>query len=140
MRIDVQLLNTGATENDFQVKSSITIHQGETTDLLFRFIDKDQDDLRYIPASGATVLTEIARFPDTFGTISNIREEVDFSIRRAATQPFAGDASIWKLPLTATDTDTMMSSNIRVTLTEGAVVSKALVIQAIIVIPKEGQP
>jgi len=140
MRIGVQLLNTGASENSFQVKSFITIHQGETTDLFIRFIDEDQDKLRYVPASGATTLIEIARFPDVFGTISNIREEVDFSIRRNATQPFANDGSIWMIPLTATDTNSMISSNIRVTLTETSTISKALVYQAIKVIPKEGQP
>ena len=90
-------------------------------------LSKHQNNLRYIPATGATVLAEIARFPDTFGTISNIREIVDFSIRRAATQPFAGDSSVWSLPLTSTDTNSMMSSNVRITLTEGSVISKSLI-------------
>lgn len=138
MRIDVKILNSGATLNSFERAPFVEIHQGETLSIFFQFIDKDQDDLRFVPASGAVVLAEIARFADTFGTISNQREIVDFSIRRNATQPFAGDASIWELALTSTDTDAIMSSNMRFTLTEGSVVTKSLVPQAIKVIPKEG--
>ncbi len=140
MRINARLLNSGATANSFEVKTFVTIHQGETTTLFFQFFDEDQDGLRYLPASGATTLVEIARFPEPFGTISNTREILDRSIRRAATQPFSGDGSVWSMPLTAVDTVTMMSSNIRITLTEGAVISKAFLAQAIKIIPQEGQP
>lgn len=140
MRINVQMLDLGATVNDFEVKSFVEIHQGETIDLFFQFIDKDKNNLRFIPASGATVLAEIARFPDVFATISNQRVEADFSIRRTAAQPFATDGSIWSIPITAAETDEMMSSNIRFTLTEGSNITKSLISQAIKVIPKEGAP
>jgi hypothetical protein len=140
MRIGAQLLNTGATENNFQIKSFVTIYQGETLDLLAQFVDEDQNGLRYVPDAGATVLFEIARYPDVFGTISNIRETVDYSIRRAAVEAFPGDRSVWKIPLTSTDTAHIMSSNLRITLTEGTDVSIALIQQAIKVIPSEGQP
>lgn len=139
MRIEAKILEFGATENDFKRVSQVTFSQDETIDLFFQFVDKDKDGLRYIPASSATVLVEIARFPEVFGTISNVREVKDFSVRQAAVEAFSGDRSVWKTPLTAIQTAEMMSSNVRITLTEGSEVKISLVQQALIVIPSEGQ-
>jgi hypothetical protein len=137
MRLGIQLLNIGATLNSFQQKSVVEIAQGETVDLMFQLVDKDQG-LRYIPASGSTVYVEIARFPEAISQITNQRLTVDYSVRRNATSAFpSDDKSIWKLPLTAVDTGNMMSSNIRVTVTEGTKISIALLPQAIKIIPKE---
>lgn len=138
MRLDVQLLNTGATLNSFSVLPTIEIFQGETVDLFFRIVDKDQKGLRYIPASGATLNVEIARFPEVFGTLSNQREIKDFSIRRAAVNPFADDRSIWKLPIAASETANMASGNVRLTLTEGSKISIVVFSQAIKVNRAEG--
>lgn len=130
MRFSVQLLNIGATVNSFVKKSFIEIAQGETVNVMFQLIDKDQG-LRYMPATGATVYVELARFPEYFPTNTNQRTTSDFSIRRFATQPFAADSSIWMLPLVAADTINMMSTNMRFTLTEGTKVSIFLLPQAI---------
>jgi hypothetical protein len=136
VRLGIQLINFGATVNSFTYKSTVEIAQGETVDLLFQLVDKDQS-LRYVPATGATVFVEIARFPEYFPTSSNQRETKDFSIRRYAAQAFAQDASIWKLPLTDQDTLEMMSTNIRVTVVEGAKKSIALLAQGIKIVRHE---
>lgn len=127
--------------NSFKEANFIEINQGETIDFYFQLIDKDKDGLRYIPAAGATVYVEIPRFPDNFGTITNDRLTVDYSVRRNAVEAFpSDDRSLWKLVLIADDTQNMMSSDIRVTLTEGSKISKTLFIQGIKVIPREGAP
>ena len=137
MKLGVKLLNRGATVNSFSYEDTVTLYQGESLNLYFQLFDADQD-LRYLAETGATVYVEIARYADYYGTISNIRETQDWSVRRYATQPFSGDLSVWYLPLTTTDTTNMMSSNIRFTLTETSAVSKFLLKQALEVIPKEG--
>jgi hypothetical protein len=139
MRFAIQIIKVNSV-NSYKKANFLEINQGETADLYFQLIDKDQDGLRYLPASGATCYVEIPRFPEYMPTISNVRQEVDYSIRRNAVQPFAGDGSIWMMPLTAGDTENIMSSDIRVTLTEGSKVSKTLFIQALKVVPKEGAP
>ena len=137
MRLGIQLLNIGATLNDFDKKSFVEFAQGETVDLIFQLVNLDKAGLRYIPASGCTVFVEIPRFPEYFGTISNQRTTSDFSVRRNAVQAFPDDRSIWKLSLTANDTANMMSSNMRVTVTEGAKVSIGLLSQALKVFRSE---
>lgn len=127
--------------NSYKKANFIEIDQGETMDFYFQLQDKDQEGLRYVPASGAVVYVEIPRFPDYLPTLSNTRTEVDYSIRRNAVQAFPGqDASIWRLPLTAADTAQIMSSDIRVTLTEGSKISKTVFPQALKVVTSEEVP
>ncbi len=138
MRLGIQLLNIGATLNDYDKKSFIEFAQGETVDVIFQLVNLDNAGLRYMPAAGCTVFVEIPRYPEYFGTISNQRTTSDYSVRRMATQAFADDRSIWKLSLSALDTSNMMSSNMRVTVTEGGKISIALLPQALKVIRSEG--
>lgn len=137
MRLGVQMLDSFAQLNSFQKKETVELAQGETVDLYFQLIDKDQSGLRYVPAAGATVFVEIPRFSEVFPTMLNQRSTMDFSVRRFASQAFSLDSSIWKLSLAATDTANMMSSNIRVTVTEGSVVKIALLPQALKVFRSE---
>lgn len=137
MRLSIQLLDTGTTLNRFTPKTQVTIAQGETIDLFFQFVDLDQK-IRYVPATGATVLVEIPRFPEAFATASNVRTVSDFSVRRNASAAFpTDDRSIWKLSLTTAETAQMMSTNLRVTVTEGLKVSIALLSMAIVVYRSE---
>ena len=137
MRLGIQLLNTDATLNDFDKKSFIEFAQGETVDIVFQLVNLDKSGTRYIPASGCSVFVEIPRYPEYFGTISNQRTMADYSIRRYASQAFADDRSIWKLSLTSIDTSNMMSSNIRVTVTEASKKSIGILQQALKVFRSE---
>lgn len=137
MRLGIQLLDSSATLNRFKVVSVLTINQGETFDVFFQLVDQEQS-IRYVPAVGATCLVEVPRLAEAFGTLSNQRVNSDFSIRRGASNPFPDDRSIWKLTLSTTETANLMSSNIRVTITEGSVVKIALMPQALKVNRSEG--
>lgn len=136
MRLGINLLNTGASLNAFKVVPLITVYQGETCDLVFQLMDLEQN-IRYVPDAEASLLVEIGRLPEAMGTISNTREMKDYSIRRQAIAPFVGDKSIWKLSLTAAETQNMMSSNVRITLTEGLQKKIAQIPQAIKVFRSE---
>lgn len=137
MRLGIQLLNTDATLNDFDKKSFIEFSQGETVDIMFQLVNLDKSGLRYMPAAGCTVFVEIPRYPEYYGTISNQRTTADYSIRRGAVQAFADDRSIWKLSLTSLDTSNMMSSNMKITVTEGSKKSIGLLSQALKVFRSE---
>lgn len=139
MRLAIQVIKANSV-NDFKPANFLEVNQGETSALYFQLIDKDKGGLRYMPEAGATCYVEIPRFPEYLPTIQNVRQTVDYSIRRNAVQPYAADGSIWMLPLTAADTTNIMSSDIRITLTEGSKISKCLHIQAIKVVPSEGAP
>jgi len=138
MRLGINLLTSGTSLNTIKKVPTVTIYQGETFDLFIQLMDADQDGLRYVPDPAATVFVEIARLPEASGTLSNVRQINDYSVRRNAVAAFAGDSSVWKLSLTATETSKMMSSNIRVTVTEGSLKKIALLPQAIKIYRSEG--
>jgi hypothetical protein len=133
MKLGFQLLNNSATLNTISVIRNQKINQGEALNIVFQLIDKDQNGVRFIPSAAATCLVEIARFPDVMATGSNQRVQVDYSVRRQAAMLLPNDdRSIWTVPLTSYDTANMMSSNMRVTITDGnntwiAVLSMAIV-------------
>jgi hypothetical protein len=134
MKLGIQLLNNTATVNSISVIKNQKINQGESLNLVFQLVDQDQKGIRFLPGASATVFVEIARFPDVFGSSGNQRVQQDFSVRRNASMLFPDDdRSIWYLPLTTVDTSNMMSSNMRVTVTDGSntyitVLSMALVL------------
>ena len=136
MRLGIQLLDTSTALNRIHKIDQLKFGQGETIDLFFQLMDLDQN-IRYMPATGATVFVEVARLPEAFGTILNQREIKDFSVRRYADAAFSEDRSVWKLSLVVSETSKMMSSNIRVTVTEGSKISIALLSQAIQVFRSE---
>jgi hypothetical protein len=133
MRLGIKLLNSSATVNQLQEISVLKIARGETADLVFQLVDLDQKGLRYIPAQGATVQISLPRNPDIIPDpgVGYGRVTIDNSINRTAGAAFADDRSIYKLPLLAADTKNLISTNIKVTVTEGASVKIATFAQAI---------
>lgn len=133
MKLGIQMLNSDATLNSFRVIQNQKINQGESLSIVFQLIDKDQSGVRFLPSTSATAFVEIARFPDVVATGQNQRNQVDYSVRRNAGMLFpSDDRSIWSMPLSTMDTANMMSSNIRVTVTDGnntyiAVLSMAII-------------
>ena len=148
MKLGVQILNNSATVNSFKVIQNQKINQGESLQLVFQLVDKDQGGTRFLPSSAATCLVEIARFPDVIATGANQRQQVDYSVRRQAGMLFpSDDRSIWALQLSSNDTANMMSSNIRVTVVDGNNTYIATLSMAIICtrselnpLPAPGQP
>jgi hypothetical protein len=140
MKLGIQLLNSDATLNSFRVIQNQKINQGESLNLVFQLVDKESGN-RFVPTTSASALVEIPRFPDVMATGSNQRQQVDFSVRRQAAMAFpSDDRSIWTIPLSSLDTANMMSSNLRVTVTDGNSTYIALLSMALIVTRSEYDP
>jgi hypothetical protein len=120
MRLGIKLLNSSATLNQLQEIPLVRIARGEVTDLVFQLVDLDQKGLRYIPPAGSTVSVSLQRSPEISPSTNFLNERVttDNSINRSAGVMFADDRSIYKVPFLAVDTQTMISTNIKVTVTE----------------------
>lgn len=140
MRLGIKILNSDATINSFKQLPMLKIAQGETVNLVFQLVDIDQN-LRFIPSPGSTVQVSVPRNPLAIPdpTFITNRITVDYSINRAAVQLFSQDASIWMIPLAATDTKNMTSSNINVTVNDGSSVKIATFTQAIKIINNQDQ-
>jgi len=110
MRYVAKILDNVRNVNDFNEVGEIHLTRGNSTDLYFRLFTErsngDNEELqRYIP-QGTSIQVDI-RF-------DNLDQEYD--IRRTAIAPFAGDNSIWSIPILAQDQ--LMFNGMRVTLTE----------------------
>ncbi len=133
MLLTCRFLADVAGVNSFDaMAASISMNVGDTQGLYFQLVDasldrKDQgfnpSGRRYMPAAGATVsvaFTNTDTGPDVcvteFGG-SRINPSVPANIVRAASNPFAQDASIWKVQLLGTDA-LNGTVNVAVTLTE----------------------
>lgn len=99
MSLSVQILTHVSDVNSFASATQIEMSAGEARDLYFRFVDTekresvyDQTRLRYVP-SGVTNAVTV--------TLQNIDDAKKYV--RYGTNPFAGDTSIWKISLLATD-------------------------------------
>lgn len=131
MRLGAKLLNNSATLNQFNYVDSIKIAQNETVDIFVQLVDQDQNGLRYVPAIGSSVQFQIGRSPLAFPDPGGSRTVEDFSISRAMINPFPLDSSIWKVTILPTETATMISSGIRLVLTENGIYKIATINQAI---------
>jgi len=118
--------------NSFEADTELNWTEGDTLDIYFQLVDLSLDrpdqgfmpsGRRYVPASGAT--------------LSCVLENLDDAkkLTRTATQPFAQDGSIWKLSILATD-KVRGTPQLRITLTEGAKVTRGLAKLAIKVWPQ----
>ncbi len=109
MRLSLIPLVSYQNNNSFRVASEWEIRSGEANTLYFQLVDLDQDKIRYMAASGATMTVN---FPG-----------VDGNLTKTALVANALDPSIWSVSLLSTDI--FGSGNIQIILTEGASVKKA---------------
>lgn len=100
MLLSARVLNDVASVNSFEYASNVAWMEGDATTLYFQLIDASLDtDMagfnpsgrRYMPATGATLSVQLQNIDDAK------------VVNRTATQPFAGDASIWSIQILATD-------------------------------------
>lgn len=118
MRKVVKILDNVFGINSFYEAEEITLTRGNTENLCFRlFIENqspcslgDSNLTRYIP-QGSSVQVEV--------TFQHIDDE--YVIKRVASNPYAGDTSIWCVPLLATDR--LMFNSMEVKVTEDGVSS-----------------
>jgi len=109
--------------NSFQVAEQIRFSQGDATVIYLQLINSALDTAgkgfspagrRYIPASGATLSVVLDNIDD------------DKKITRSATQPYASDGSIWAITVLSTDDIGAGTMSLKLTLTEGATVTRGV--------------
>lgn len=122
MILGCRFLSNVVDANHFDFAQSAEFAEGDTPSVYLQLVDASrcpagQDwkppGFRYCPAAGATLVA----------TVKNIDDAK--ALTRTCTQPFPGDASVWQLPLTATD-PLRGSPTLLLALAEGSVVHKAV--------------
>lgn len=101
--LNIQMINTQATLNAYQVISSQAYIPGETVNLNFQFINPDYS-IRYIPGTAATCTVT---FQTTDGT------EL---VKSAAMLFNPDDRSIWQVVLSPSDSTVVIGNNFLATL------------------------
>lgn len=120
MLLSCRFLTNVASANSFDYAQQGEFYEGDAPTLYLQLLDVTKDRAsdtpgrRFCPASGATLQV----------VIENINDAK--KVTRVITQPFAGDSSIWALPIQTSD-GLKGTVNLRLRLTEGAVVTNALV-------------
>ncbi len=129
MQLFANLLLNVTDVNHFTYATGVHAQVGDAFTVYLQLADLDQGPperagapmgLRYAPAAGATLTAR-------FRNLDAARQFVRF-----ASQPFAGDPSIWSLPILAAD-PVRGTVDLVLTLTEGAVVRTARVPAALLV-------
>jgi hypothetical protein len=116
MRLGIKTIKNFANVNSFDYTSEWNIRQEDSTVLYFQIVDLDQDGLRYLPTDASYSVS--VTFPGT-------------TIVKVATQANSLDRSIWGVQINTSDK--VLTGNIQVSVTEGSVVKKFSVLQAITV-------
>lgn len=116
MFLGVQMLKNVQSVNSFEQSAQVRLRQGNPSTIYFQLVDLEQvnkygEPLRYVPANGATCTA----------TISSINQA--YVITRACSQPYSQDGSIWAMTILASDT--VVTGNFQITLSEGSTVRTA---------------
>lgn len=117
MRLSAKPLRNYQSVNSFKEASEWAIRNGEPNDLYFRFIDLDQEGLRYIPTSPTVQVTFVKRD----GT----------SLIKTATSVSASDLSLWKVSLL--ETEEVVTGNVQISISESGVTRRFTLLQALTV-------
>lgn len=108
----IPLIDVGDV-NNWKTCQVFELNEADTVDLYFQLTDLNTDR-RFMPAAGALLSATVDHIDDAR------------KITRSCTQPFALDASIWKLSVLAVDA-IKGTNNLKLTLTEGTKVTKCLI-------------
>lgn len=134
MKLSARMLQDVQSVNSFEFTDVLEFGEGDLPAIHFQLIDSTLDKAekgyfpsgrRYMPAVGAT-LTATLWSVDASKTIT-----------RACTQPFAQDPSVWRLQLLTGDS-IVGFRDLRITLTEGTVVTNGSVRHAVSVQSQNG--
>lgn len=122
MLLSARMLRDVGGVNSYETSDSAQFTKGDVVDVYFMLIDASLDlasenfippGRRYMPAASATLQVVV--------------ESIDSAkqVTRTVTQPFSQDPSIWKISFFASDV-IEGTANLRLTLTEGAKITKGL--------------
>lgn len=132
MNLSVRFLSNVANVNSFIYIDRPTFTEGDTSDVYFQLVDKELDTptfnfyppyRRFVPIVGSTVIVTLMSLDSTR------------VVTKAATQPFVGDSSMWKFGITPSD-KLRGSVNMRLQLSQGGVITNALIQPAINILAK----
>lgn len=134
MLLSCRLLDQVSSVNAWNYSEKIEFTEGDTVRLYFQLVDKSLDRppgtwkpayRRYVPADSAILQV----------TLLNIDDDKVIS-DRVATQPYAGDKSIWYIDITASDA-VKGTVSITLKLTEGTKVTRGRLDNCLSVYPQE---
>ncbi len=117
MRLGITVLDL-TTVNQFRAQPSLRLVSGDPATLYVQLLNESYDCSSFDPQT-------IRYVPNTGATLSVVLDNIDTSrrITKAATQPFAGDASIWSISLTPSESARLEGTiSLKFTLTEGTAV------------------
>jgi hypothetical protein len=124
MRISAKILKNVIDINHFSYANQFYMSgfEGETeaASLYIQLIDLDQDSLRYVPSTGATLNV-------IFPALGDNDVEITTTL-----QPFVGDLSIWKIDVPANN-EFISSGNVIFSLTESSQTKRFVIKNALIV-------
>lgn len=132
MNLSTRFLSNVANVNSFIYVDRPTFTEGDTSDVYLQLIDKELDTpafnyyppyRRFVPIAGSTLIVVLMSLDSTR------------VVTKAATQPFVGDASIWKFSVTPSDR-LRGSVNMRIQLNQNGVITNALIQPAINILAK----
>lgn len=132
MNLSARFLSNVANVNSFIYVDRPTFTEGDTSDVYLQLIDKELDTpafnyyppyRRFVPIAGSTLIVVLMSLDSTR------------VVTKAATQPFIGDASIWKFSVTPSDR-LRGSVNMRIQLNQNGVITNALIQPAINILAK----
>jgi hypothetical protein len=115
--LSCRMLNSVSDVNHWDLVESLELSEGSLPDDVYLvLVDESQDRFhqgfspdgrRYCPPAGSTLSV-------TFDNLDDAKK-----VTRSATQPFPGDASIWKVALLTSDAGKIRGTvNLKLTLTE----------------------
>lgn len=107
MLLGLKVLNSDATLNNFVESNSVQIVRNADAKIVMRLVQPQHNNLRYVPASGAT-------FSITF------QKSDGTTLVKTPTQPFADDRSILQVLLTEVETALIISQSLNVQVDEGS--------------------
>jgi hypothetical protein len=129
MLLSARLLNHYANINQFEQALQLEFTEGDPVTVYLQLVDltknkenKPLTGMRYVPASGST-LSVVIKSVDGTKTLT-----------KTATNPEAGDRSVWSFSLSSTDS-VKGTVSLQLTLTEGAVVKRGRVDNALMAYP-----
>jgi len=132
VNLSARFLSNVANVNSFIYVDRPTFTEGDTSDVYLQLIDKELDTpafnyyppyRRFVPTTGSTLIVVLMSLDSTR------------VVTKAATQPFVGDASIWKFSVTPSDR-LRGSVNMRIQLNQGGIITNALIQPAINILAK----
>lgn len=128
MQLTLRLLDDVQTVNSWEAVTEISVIAGDPQEIYVQLLDArkkacpSDGPMRYMPAAGA----ELEVVLDSI--------DADKKVTKAASQPFANDASIWRIQLTAIESAKLAGTvNLVFSLTEGTRVASGRLMARVLV-------